>query len=147
MPDCPSIDPLVTRFVDGDLPSSERQLVADHIRACAPCRSRIAAEQAARGVVRSGKRFLEQDRASDALRARCAALMAAEADRIPPAAASPAGALPYAAARKPGWTRRVTPLALAATLVLVVAGAFLYRFTETSPQLMAAELTADHVKC
>jgi hypothetical protein len=39
------------------------------------------------------------------------------------------------------------PLALAATLVLIVGGAFLYRMTQISTRVMAAELTADHVKC
>ena len=39
------------------------------------------------------------------------------------------------------------PLALAASLVLVVAGAFVYEATARSTQLLAAELTADHLKC
>jgi hypothetical protein len=39
------------------------------------------------------------------------------------------------------------PLALAASLVLVVGGAFLYELTAHSTQVMAAELTADHLKC
>ena len=39
------------------------------------------------------------------------------------------------------------PLALAASLVLVVAGAFVYEVTARSTQVMAAELTADHLKC
>jgi hypothetical protein len=42
---------------------------------------------------------------------------------------------------------RIAPLALAATLVLVVGGAFLYRMTQTSTRVMAAQLTADHMKC
>src|SRR5215475_13572589 len=36
---------------------------------------------------------------------------------------------------------------IAAGLVLVVGGAFVYEATERSPRLLAAELTADHVKC
>ena len=39
------------------------------------------------------------------------------------------------------------PLALAASLVLVVATAFVYQATARSTQLLAAELTADHLKC
>jgi hypothetical protein len=39
------------------------------------------------------------------------------------------------------------PFALAASLVLVVGGAFLYELTERSAGVLAAELTADHVKC
>jgi anti-sigma factor RsiW len=41
----------------------------------------------------------------------------------------------------------VTPYALAATLVLIVGGAFLYAVTDRSARVMAAELTADHIKC
>jgi hypothetical protein len=36
---------------------------------------------------------------------------------------------------------------MAAALILLVAGAFVYRATGSSSRLMAAELAADHVKC
>jgi len=36
---------------------------------------------------------------------------------------------------------------MAAALVLLVGGAFVYRVTDSSPRVMAAELAADHVKC
>jgi hypothetical protein len=39
------------------------------------------------------------------------------------------------------------PFAVAAGLVLAVSGAVLYGLTARSTRLMAAELTADHVKC
>jgi anti-sigma factor RsiW len=39
------------------------------------------------------------------------------------------------------------PLVLAASLVLMVATAFVYEATARSSQVLAAELTADHVKC
>lgn len=45
------------------------------------------------------------------------------------------------------WRPRLAPLALAAMLVLIVGGAFLYQVTDTSALVMAAELTADHAKC
>ncbi len=45
------------------------------------------------------------------------------------------------------WRTRLTPYALAASLVAVVGGAFLYQATDKSARLLAAELTADHVKC
>jgi anti-sigma factor RsiW len=41
----------------------------------------------------------------------------------------------------------VAPYALAASLVLVVGGAFLYQATARSARVLAAQLTADHVKC
>jgi hypothetical protein len=42
---------------------------------------------------------------------------------------------------------RLVPFGLAASLVLVVAGAFVYEVTAHSTQVMAVELTADHLKC
>ena len=45
------------------------------------------------------------------------------------------------------WRSRLVPLALAATLVLIVGGAFVYQLTAASTNVMAAELTADHMKC
>ena len=41
----------------------------------------------------------------------------------------------------------IVPLALAASLVVIVGGAFVYQMTERSSMVLAAELTADHVKC
>jgi anti-sigma factor RsiW len=43
--------------------------------------------------------------------------------------------------------RRLEPLAIAAALVMLVGGAFVYRLTDSSPRVLAAELAADHVKC
>jgi hypothetical protein len=45
------------------------------------------------------------------------------------------------------WRSRLVPLALAASLVLLVGTAFFYQLTASSNRVMAAELTADHVKC
>ena len=45
------------------------------------------------------------------------------------------------------WRARLMPVALAASLILIVGGAFLYELTDRSTKLMAGELTADHVKC
>jgi hypothetical protein len=53
---------------------------------------------------------------------------------------------PAAAVAARAWRERLMPLALAAG-VLVAAGASVYLMTDRSSQLLAAELTADHVKC
>jgi anti-sigma factor RsiW len=45
------------------------------------------------------------------------------------------------------WLARLAPYALAASLVIVVGGAFVYQATARSARVLAAELTADHVKC
>ncbi len=54
---------------------------------------------------------------------------------------------PASRGRWPVWRARLAPLALAATLVLIVGGAFVYQLTDRSSRVMAAELTADHLKC
>jgi len=140
MSDCSFIDPLVTPYVDGELPGADREAVAQHLRACPPCRARVIVEQAVRDLVHARKPALRRERASDLLRATCAAHSARSiAGGRLARASSPGGTVP---AR---W-RRLAPLALAATLVLL-AGASLYQITEKSTHVMAAELAADHVKC
>src|SRR6185436_13365344 len=81
MPDCPSIDPLLTPYVDGELPGVEREAVAQHLHACSPCRARVAVEQAVRDLVRARRSALQRDRASDALRTTCAMLGSAGGSR------------------------------------------------------------------
>jgi anti-sigma factor RsiW len=131
MPNCWSIDPLVTPYVDGELPTADRQTVEQHMRACAPCRARIATEQAVRDLVGASRPELTGPCAPPGLRVRC------RATGVP--------AVPAPLART--WRARLAPLALAATLAIVVGGAFLYPLTGSSSRVMAAELTVDHMKC
>src|SRR6185503_18220306 len=51
MNSCHSIDALLTPFIDGVLADADRRVVEDHLRRCAPCHSREAAERAVRGLV------------------------------------------------------------------------------------------------
>jgi anti-sigma factor RsiW len=134
MPNCPSIDPLVTPYIDGELGSAERQTIEGHLGACPSCWSRVHAERAVRDLLQHRKPLLHHDSAPGELRARCAAL-----SMQVPAAGTPALGL--------WWRARLVPFALAAGLVLLVGGAFLFRITVTSPRVMVAELTADHIKC
>jgi len=137
MLDCRKLDPLVTPYIDGELVPEDREGVDAHLNRCPSCRSRVAAESSARHLVQTSRPELRAAHAPDMLRARCERLA-----RTTPAAA---GARPTSA-----WTWREVrtgPLALAATLVLFVGGAFVYEATERSDRLMAAELAADHVKC
>ena len=135
MSDCTSIDPLITPYIDGDIDAAERQRVDAHVRACPPCYSRVVAEQAVRDLLRTRRASLSVESASAALRDRCAALGHASGWSTRPGATAA------------GRHVRIAPLALAATLVLVVGGAFLYVSTDRSTRVLAAELTADHVKC
>jgi anti-sigma factor RsiW len=139
MPNCRTIDPLVTPYVDGELAPPDRDLVAEHLRVCAPCHSRVTAEQAVRTLIHVQRPTLVSPCASQALRAKCAAAV-----RLTPPSET-ADASRFAGATV--WAARLTPMALAASLVLVVGGAFVYQITDKSARVMAAELTADHVKC
>jgi anti-sigma factor RsiW len=131
MPDCHRIDPLVTPYIDGDLNDSDRDLVDRHLGRCRPCRGRVHAEQAVHALIRTRRAALGDAAVPPALRARCASL----------------GRSTTSLLRTPAWRARAMGLALAASLVLVVAGAFVYEATERSTRVMAAELTADHMKC
>jgi hypothetical protein len=90
-------------------------------------------------LIRARVPALNRTDAPDALHAKCWEL-ARHAPRAADAAAQvfgPASSLPA----------RLAPYALAASLVLVVGGAFVYQATAQSARVLAAELTADHVKC
>ena len=134
---CDRIDPLVTPFIDGELPEPDRRAVEEHLRACPPCHSRVAAERDVHALIRGRAPALCKTDAPDALHAKCWAL----ARHAPQAAGS---AALVSTAPPP---RRLAPYALAASLVLVVGGAFVYQATDKSARVLAAELTADHMKC
>src|SRR6185436_10885046 len=93
---------------------------------------RVNAEQAVHALLRARRSALVERGVPPGLRARVASLAESKA------LVAPAGR---------SWRARLMPLALAASLVLVVAGAFVYEATARSTQLLAAELTADHLKC
>ena len=136
---CDRIDPLVTPFIDGELPDADRRAVETHLRACPPCHSRVAAEREVQALIRARVPALNTADAPDTLHAKCWAL----AQHTPRAADGAAQPL------KPAVTlpARLAPYALAASLVLVVGGAFVYQATDKSVRVLAAELTADHLKC
>jgi anti-sigma factor RsiW len=142
MPNCPSIDRLVTPYVDGELPTEDFRAVEQHLGFCSPCRARMLAERAVRDLLHARQQSLQEDCAPGRLRSRCAELAHRSG-----ATGSSAGPRFGAASAVAGWRGRLRPLAFAATLVLVVGAAFLYQATARYPRLLAAELTADHIKC
>lgn len=152
MPDCQSLEPLFTPYVDGEIAGADRAIVDEHVRVCAPCHSRMAAERAVRELVRARAPQLTPAKAPDALAARCAEIASASA-RADSVRAAADRRLAVLGVRLPTGARsakvgaRLTPLALAASLVLIVGGAFVYQATDMSVRVMAAELTADHIKC
>jgi anti-sigma factor RsiW len=148
MSSCSSIDHLITPFVDGEIGESERHLVAGHLALCESCRSRVVAEQVVHDLMRERKPAICAAPAPALLRTRCAAAAArptagAVGQSSARVATFPLRATPTAAARR----ARLAPLAAAASLVLIVGGAFFYQATAYSPRIMAAQLAADHVKC
>src|SRR5437763_9704488 len=152
MSKCQSIDPLVTPYVDGELPGEERTLVDEHLHRCPPCHSRVAGESAIREMMRTLKAGLTTDHASATLKARCSELARRGADGAPSVRPPvPTGPSSLPAKIRTWWVSpwhlRVVPLALTSTLVLLVAGAFLYFATQYSAHLLAAELCADHLTC
>lgn len=144
MPNCQAIDPLVTPYVDRELPDADRQRVDEHLRVCAPCHSRVAAEQAVRDLVHARQPGLCRA-APSFLRAKCSKIVA-EAHAAPGTVAPGTRAAGTLAPRA-SWTSRLAPIAMAASLVTVVGGAFLYQATHQSARVMAAQLAADHIKC
>jgi anti-sigma factor RsiW len=162
MHNCDSLDPLVTPFVDGALADLDRRAVEDHLRVCPPCHSRVTAERAVHELLQARRSTLCRATAPDALHLRCAAAAtradAAEVENrqsFPnlsthnPGTPNPRTTAPNGERRTPNalFSRRLGPIALAASLVVVVGGAFVYQATDKSARVMAAELVADHAKC
>ncbi|HJZ70376.1 MAG TPA: zf-HC2 domain-containing protein [Vicinamibacterales bacterium] len=177
MHNCDALDSLVTPFIDGELPDPDRRAVEEHLRACPPCHSRVSAERAVHDLLRARRDTLCRTEAPDALHLRCAALVHESiAPRTGKATAENAAShfsrnqnlepgtktlrtenprtenprTPNPELRTPNpvfFPRRFAPLAMAASLVIVVGGAFVYQATDKSARVMAAELVADHAKC
>lgn len=147
--DCVRIESFVTPFVDGELSDAEREAIAHHLSVCPPCSSRVAAELAVRELIQRRKAVFAAVRAPDALRSTCARLVSADARVTSSRGSSPSVTQGFGRRSSPAatWRARLRPLALAASLVLLVGAAFFYRLSETSAHLLAAELAADHVKC
>jgi anti-sigma factor RsiW len=130
---CKTFDPLITPYIDGEIADADRRAVEEHLRACPPCDSRVAAERVVHELVRARTGALRSTRAPESLRSACSRI-AADARAVPASVA-------------PTWRRRLTPYGLAASLVVVVGGAFVYQATDRSDRVMAAELAADHLRC
>ena len=58
---CQSFLPLLSPFVDGELPSSARNDVERHLSACAPCTGRVADFRAESGLIRVGLEMIADE--------------------------------------------------------------------------------------
>jgi anti-sigma factor RsiW len=126
-PNCRRICDLLAQYADGTLSDAQRADVQRHLDACPPCRAIASKECGARQLLRACADRLRVEQVPSALRSRCEALSLR------------AGAPPF-------WSRRSVRFAAAAVLIIFM-GSLLSVVTRQSDALLAAQLTADHVKC
>lgn len=127
-PNCQRICDLLTEYADGALPEALRGEVQRHLDACPPCRAIAGKECGARQLLRAcADRLRGGEPLPPDLRARCQA-------------ASRLGAGIHV------WSRPSVRFAIAAALILFF-GALVSVVTRRSDSLLAAQLTADHIKC
>jgi len=127
-PNCRRICDQLARYADGMLPEAERAEVQRHLDACPPCRTMAGQECGARQLLRVCAGRLRAEPLPPGLKSRCEALSRASHSSLAP------------------WIRRLMPLTVAA-LLIVLTGILFSFVTRHSDALLAAQLTADHVKC
>jgi anti-sigma factor RsiW len=135
MSDCRRTVERLTPWADGALPPGERAEVDRHLAACPPCRNVAEHEAGGRQVLRE-----------------CATrLQALEADRepLPPGFRTRCEALAreQASSGRRGWARSLVPVTIIAVLLVFTAGTLFQLATRRSDAVLAAQLTADHMKC
>jgi anti-sigma factor RsiW len=134
MSDCRRTAERLTSYVDDALPAHERQEVDSHLAVCAQCRTKAAGERGGRAVLRECAPRLVSTPLPPGLRTRCEAL-----------------ARECSAAHEP-WLKRLGRMALlpatfTAIVIALVSVGLVWIVTEQSNTVLAAQLTADHVKC
>jgi mycothiol system anti-sigma-R factor len=145
---CRDLEERLTPYVDGEAPPEARRAIDTHLDACPPCRESAEAESAARTLLHTHREALCTP-APESLRARCAAQLQSADLSVgnPPSVIRQS---PQSAGVRQGYgaraIRRWVPLSLAATLVLAVAGVFVFGLNDRV-EALAASLTVDHVKC
>ena len=126
-PTCRRICDLLAQYADGTLSAVERADVQRHLEACPPCRVIAGKECGARQLLRVCADRLRTGQVPETLRSRCEELSRRSvASRL--------------------WSRRFVRLAVAAVLIIFTGSLFSF-VTRQSDALLAAQLTADHVKC
>ena len=133
-----------TPFVDGELPEPDRRAVEDHLRACPPCHSRVVAERAVHDADprAARRRCSERRRRPTRCTRRCWATARRAARRRPARAAAPAAPPPVA-----GWRRASRRTRSPRRSCSSSAARSSIRRPTSRRSVLAAELTADHVKC
>jgi anti-sigma factor (TIGR02949 family) len=126
-PNCQRICDLLAQYADGTLSDAERAEVQRHLDACPPCQAIAGKECGARQLLRACAERLRTEPVPPGLRSRCQALSCS-----PQAGHS--------------WFRPAVKFAIAA-LLIIFTGSLLAIVTRQSDALLAAQLTADHMKC
>ncbi len=127
--DCRQIEAILPPFVDGEADAGDAAVIHAHLARCAACRQVVEEQRDVRALL-SSRRASLREAAPAGLESAVRQLAAA----APPVL------------RAGAWSRRLSPLAAAAAVVLAVLGG-LYWGTGQSSVLLAAQLTLDHIKC
>jgi anti-sigma factor RsiW len=131
MSECRDLEPLLAPYVDGEAPPGDVATIEAHVQKCPPCRDRVEVQRVARDVLHTRREGLRAC-ASEGLRHRCEAHARAGLQTRPVGSS---------------FARRTwVPLSLAATLLLAVAGVFLFGLNDRV-EALAAQLALDHMKC
>jgi anti-sigma factor RsiW len=131
MSKCKDLDPLFAPYVDGDVDPADRESVEAHLAKCPPCRDRVAEQRTVRAVLAARRPMLRPCAPGD-LHARCLAQAGAARVRRFVGTGS--------------FVRRWVPLSVAATIVLAIAGVFLFS-PNNRVEALATQLTVDHMTC
>jgi anti-sigma factor RsiW len=130
MSDCRSTLEQLPAYVDDAVGPQPRAAIERHLSLCPGCRREEAAQRGGATVLRGRAAALKGQPAPPGLRTRCQSAIAAER---PVSARS--------------WIAVLVPTVVAAILVVATAVALLKVATDRSSTVLAAELTADHMKC
>jgi anti-sigma factor RsiW len=131
MAECRDLESLFASYVDGETQPPDCAALEAHLRACPACRERVSGEREVREAIGTCREKLRGAASTD-LRRRCAAGRQTD---------------PPAVRARPSVPRRAwVPLSMAATLVLALAGVFVYGLRGGS-EAFAAQLALDHLKC
>jgi anti-sigma factor RsiW len=134
MSDCRSTQAQLPAYVDAVVAPDEQAAIARHLGTCPVCRHEEAVQRGAATVLRRRAATLLVAPVPPGLETRCRAAMAT----VPPQAR-------FAGTRR--WVSVLVPAAIAAMLILVTAFALFRVASSRSSTVLAAELTADHLKC
>jgi anti-sigma factor RsiW len=115
-------------YLDGELSHAERADVERHLGGCPPCRRAATAASGGRAVLRERSTTLRAAPLPPGLRSRCEALVSQGAGTK-------------------SWRQRWLPALAVAALVITTGLGVLSLETRRSGAVLAAQLTADHVKC